>query len=102
MKNKYRNPWAKDLNTPKPEFYENDAPCIFEHRGVKVFQLHTHSFDYVLDGVCITQRCGARNPRRLIDSILDGKQSVSDQVKAIFPKLKSLDDEAKEERSAQP
>lgn len=92
MKNKYRNPWHKDLNLPKPEFYQNDAPKFFEHRGVQVFKLAPKSFDYVLKGVCITQRAGARDPQELIDAILDRRQPISDQVKAIFPELLSWDE----------
>lgn len=71
---------------------EQNTPKFFEHRGVQVFKLAPKSFDYVLKGVCITQRSGARDPQELIDAILDRRQPVSDQVKAIFPELLSLDE----------
>jgi len=83
MKNKYRNPWAKELNIEKPEFYENDAPKVFSYRGVDVLRLANGSFDYVFCGCCITQRAGCdRGPKAqaVIDEILDGNQPVSDGV----------------------
>jgi hypothetical protein len=92
MKNKYRNPWHKDLNVPKPEFYENNAPAICTHRGVKVYKRHESSFDYVWQDVCITQRSGASKPRELIDAILDRREPISDQVKKHFPQLATWED----------
>ncbi len=74
FKNKYKNPWAKDLSIQMPEFYENNAPIHLEYRGVIVYKLREKSFDFVLDGCCITQRAGAKK---------------TEQVKKIFPHLKS-------------
>jgi hypothetical protein len=80
--NIYRNPWAKTLNVPKPEFYKNDAPVVFEYRSVKVYRLFARGFDYVLAGCCITQRAGFKPDlaRGVIDHILSGKQPVDDEV----------------------
>lgn len=80
MKNKYRNPWFRSCNTPRPEFYENDAPKVFEYRGVVVFELWRGSFDYVLGDCCITQRAGMSKATEVIDEILDGETPVDNTV----------------------
>ncbi len=81
MTNKYRNLWFKSCNIPRPEFYQNDAPKVLEHRGVEVFKLWETSFDFVIGGACITQRAGASKAKAVIDEILDGKSCVSEEVK---------------------
>jgi hypothetical protein len=81
--NRYRNPWHKTLNMPKPEFYENSAPVVFEYRGVTVYKLFNHGFDFVFEGCCITQRAGCdrgAKARAAIDEILDGNQPVDSNV----------------------
>ena len=82
--NRYRNPWCKILNAPKPEFYENDARKVFEYRGVSVFKLNDDHFDYVLSGCCITQRAGFKpqNAPAVIDDLLDGQTPCCDEVAA--------------------
>jgi hypothetical protein len=81
-RNRYRNPWAKILNVPKPEFYENNARVIFTFRGVSVYKLGEQSFDYVFSGCCITQRAGFNeaNARKIISDILDGNDPVAQPV----------------------
>jgi hypothetical protein len=79
-KNRYRNPWHKSLNVPKPEFYENNAPQVLEHRGVKVFKLFEGAYDFVLGDCCITQRAGITEARREIDLILNGETFVDRNV----------------------
>ena len=39
---------------------DNSKKC-FEYRGVTVYKNFRRSFDYVYDGVCITQRMGCSN-----------------------------------------
>lgn len=80
--NRYRNPWFKSCNTPRPEFYENDAPKVFSYRGVDVYKLRNNSFDYVFSGCCITQRAGFKKESApaIIDEILDGNQPVDNEV----------------------
>ncbi len=85
--NRYKNPWHKTLNVPKPEYYENNAPQVGEHRGVVVYKLFTHGYDFVLGGVCITQRAGISEYKKAIDELLDGESFCSDEVAA---HLKSL------------
>ncbi len=81
MKNKYLNPWRTGLiRSSVPEYYENDAPKVFSHRGVDVFKLSDKSFDFVLAGCAITQRAGASDPAKVINQILDGETPVGDQV----------------------
>lgn len=80
--NRYRNLWAPELKVKKPDFYENNAPQIGEHRGVRVFKLFDHGYDFVLAGACITQRAGASELARTIDEVLDGEHPVADAVAA--------------------
>lgn len=82
MKNRYRNPWARTLNIPKPEFYENNGPQVFKHRGVEIFRVHDRQFDFVLSGCCIAQRAGftATEAAKVIDGLLDGETPVADVV----------------------
>ncbi len=84
MKNRYRNPWAKSLNVPKPDFYENDAPCVLEYKGFRVLKTVERGFDFVLNDCCVTQRAGMSNARRLINDLLDGKEPVADSVAEHF------------------
>jgi hypothetical protein len=78
--NIYRILWAPTANhSNAPTHYQNDAPAVLTHRGVTVYRLTT-SFDYVLDGACIAQRCG-KSPK-VIDDILDGRCPVADAVAA--------------------
>lgn len=76
MKNRYKNPWHKSCNTPRPEYYENDAKQVMEYRRVKVFALFAHGYDFVYEGCCITQRAGVTEAKREIDKILNGETSV--------------------------
>lgn len=78
--NRYRNPWFKSCNAPRAEFYENDAPQVLEHRGVKVFKLFNKGYDFVLGDCCITQRAGITEARREIDELLDGNTPVCNEV----------------------
>ena len=82
MKNKYRNPWRHATNVLGPEFYENDAPKVFEYRGVTVYAVHHMRWDYAFNGACITQRAGfsADTGREVIDGILNGQIYCSDGV----------------------
>ena len=67
MKNRYFNPWHK---RGQATHYENDACCICEYKGFRVFKLFDKAFDYVFDNCCITQRAGASNPEKVIDELL--------------------------------
>jgi len=80
--NTYRNPWQHGAKNGSPAIYTNNAPCILEHRGVRVFRLNERSFDFVLGDCAITQRAGASNAKTTIDGILDGLTHVSDTVAA--------------------
>jgi hypothetical protein len=82
MKNRYRNPWHATLNVKKPQFYENDAPCVAEYRGVRIYALWPNFFDFVLDSCCITQRAGITEHRKVIDEMLSGESCVCDEVAA--------------------
>lgn len=80
MKNRYKNPWFKSCNTPRSEYYENNAPQVLEHRGVKVFKLFDKAFDFVLGDCCITQRAGITNAKHEIDELLNGNTPTDDGV----------------------
>ncbi len=78
--NRYRNPWFKSCNTPRPEFYENTAKQVLIYRGVRVYKLFERGYDFVLGDCCITQRAGVTEAKREIDKILDGQTPVSQPV----------------------
>jgi len=73
MNNRYRNPWFRSCNTPRSEFYENDAPCVAEYRGVKIYKLWNQAYDFVLGDCAITQRSGITEHKREIHHLLDGE-----------------------------
>lgn len=81
--NKYRNPWHKSLNIPKPEFYENEFKLVHEYRGVKIYKGWDKCFDYVILDCCITQRAGFSKETciQVIDDILEGLSPVCEEVK---------------------
>jgi len=80
--NRYKNLWRDDTQIKSPEYYENDARKIGEHRGVSVLKLYNESFDFVLAGACIAQRAGASEWTLTIDNLLDGVDCCSDKVAA--------------------
>ena len=67
MKHKYYNPWHK---IGEPTHYENNAKCVCEYRDFRVYKVHDKHFDYVYDNCCITQRAGASDPKRVINTLL--------------------------------
>lgn len=87
MKNRYQNLWANLLNVKKPDFYENNAREIGSHRGVVVYKLFDHGYDFVIGDACITQRAGCTEMVQVIDDILDGRSPVSDVVAMHLRKL---------------
>ncbi len=78
--NRYRNPWHKETTQTTPEFYQNEARQVLEHRGVKVFKLFDRGYDFVLSDCCITQRAGVTEAKREIDALLDGRTPTCDTV----------------------
>lgn len=101
MTNKYKNLWHKDLNrSGVPEYYENNAKKIGEHREVEIFDVRNGGYDFVFKGACVTQRAGATDFKKTIDDIFDGKRSVATVVKthivANGKTAKSYDDEEEE------
>ena len=70
------NPFHRPTSAYSPKTFTYAGPCLLEHRGVQVFKNAQHaSWDYVFQGVTITQRAGftAASAREVIDNILDGK-----------------------------
>lgn len=80
MTNRYRNPWHKSCNTPRPEFYENSAKQVLIHRGVRVYKLFERGYDFVLGDCAITQRAGITEAKREIDALLDGQTPTTETV----------------------
>ncbi len=71
--NRYKNPWSKSCNTPRPKYYENNAPKVATYRDVEIYKLFDKAFDFVLSGVCIAQRAGITEHEREIDALLEGR-----------------------------
>jgi hypothetical protein len=60
MKTKYKNPWHKadQLDTYGPKFYETEARAIKAGPYLVYQRLKGVCWDWVKDGVCLTQRAG--------------------------------------------
>lgn len=101
MKNKYRNPWCNETLIKRPPFYENDAPEVYAYRGVVVFKVSEHHYDYVFHDCCISQRAGLPKndleKNEIIDAYLDGKilvtKEIVDHINAHGGNAKSYDEE---------
>lgn len=74
MKNRYLNLWREETIVLRPEYYENDSPCLGEHRGVKAFRPLAGGIQFVLAGVCITHlnQQGKVPDWAPVDDLLDG------------------------------
>jgi hypothetical protein len=81
--NKYKNPWHRPEDRSwGPEYYENEAPVVCSHRGFIVYEVDVQrsyyygrpedtvkQYDYVFEGVCITQRPPTGSPEEVIDIV---------------------------------
>ena len=84
---KYINPWYKG-DVPHLKYYSTEVVPT-EYRGFKVFQRIKGSFDYVLDGICLAQRCGF--DKELIDTFYDDKEDWrSERMYEIFNNHKQM------------
>jgi len=74
MKTRYKNPWHDKKAYGResgPEFFETDAKPK-SYRGFLVYnRIPGHVWDFVKDGVCVTQRAGITHMEREIDKILE-------------------------------
>ncbi len=72
------NPWhdAARISNSKPVL-SYEGRCLLSHRGVEVYKNPAGSWDYVYEGMAITQRAGI-NKGRACD-IIDGILSMSDE-----------------------
>lgn len=76
----YKNPWYEPGGKYGPPVYTHDKRPMIDYRGVRIFKVWERRYDFVMNGVCITQRAGASKPRELIDDILDGKDPYSERA----------------------
>ena len=100
--NRYKNPWWKSCNTPRPEYYVNDAPVVHSYRGVEVFKLIDGTFQYVTAGWCITHRGSGKGKFNAdaanvaIDRILDGHapctQNLAEYLRSLGHAAKSYEE----------
>ncbi len=67
------NPWhdAARISNSKPVL-SYEGRCLLSHRGVEVYKNPAGSWDYVYEGMAITQRAGfsQERARLLIDELL--------------------------------
>jgi hypothetical protein len=73
MSSTYRNPWYKTNGSQGPSMYTTDAPPAQVGKYQRFYRIQSSNpsarcYDYVLDGACVTQRCGAG----LTEAELDG------------------------------
>jgi hypothetical protein len=72
---RYLNPWAKKLGTAA--YFERKGAPLLSYRGFDIYEWSEFGypgFDYVYDGVCITQRAGVSKYKQVIDELLDSKE----------------------------
>lgn len=80
----YVNPWYYENPGMQPTFHTDKTPI--EYRGVLGYQRIPGAWDYVLDGICITQRCGWST--QWIDDVLDGRSVDVQRVCYLINKYK--------------
>ena len=76
--NRYFNPFApKDTHS----YIENNAKCVLEYRGFKVFYTPDHwgndAYDFVIQSICVTQRDGITRAKEIIDLFFSKKLEKS-------------------------
>lgn len=78
--NTYRNPWYRPNGGGDPEIYRTDAKPV--HLGkyqrfhrIKGSNKSGHCYDYVLNGVCVTQRCG-----QVDEAFLDADERTQETI----------------------
>lgn len=84
--NTYRNPWY----TPRgndPEIYRTDAKPVRVGKYLRYYRIQSSNpsarcYDYVLNGVVVTQRCGGGLTEAALDAYLD--ESGSPKVLALL------------------
>jgi hypothetical protein len=72
------NPWHHNERGECDETFSYDGKCLLDYRGVSVYKNVAGSWDYIFDGMTITQRAGF-SPEvapLIINFILDGKEDV--------------------------
>jgi hypothetical protein len=72
------NPWHHNERGECDETFSYDGKKLFEYRGVTVYKNVAGSWDYVFQGMTITQRAGFHGQMgaMFIDAILDGTVPV--------------------------
>lgn len=71
------NPFRSALTPHQAKTFTYTGPALYAHRGVSVYRNNDGSWDYVFEGVTITQRGNPKteeNAVRLIDAMLDGQE----------------------------
>lgn len=79
----YRNPWFRPDRSihGDPEFYRTDATPVQVgkyqrfHR-IKGSNKSGHCYDYVLDGVVVTQRCGGGLTEAELDAYIANREAA--------------------------
>lgn len=69
----YRNPWFNPASGHDPEFYTTDAKPARVGKYLRYHRIKSSSpggncYDFVLDGVCVTQRAGPGMTEAEIDA----------------------------------
>ena len=72
----YRNPWYSPSHGHDPEFYTTDAKPVqvgkyLRYHRIKASSSGGNCYDFVLDGVCVTQRAGPGMTEAQIDKALE-------------------------------
>ncbi len=82
---RYLNPWHESRSFRRtPQYFEHDGAQVGAvYRGVTIYRRPEGYYDFVFDGMCVTQRAGITEAIAVIDGILDGNDAyVCDTVAA--------------------
>lgn len=77
--NTYRNPWHKPDVSGDPAVYSTDATPVQLGKYIRYYRIQSsrpsaRCYDYVLSGVCITQRCGGGLTEADLDAIVEAQR----------------------------
>lgn len=83
----YRNPWFNGSIGHDPEFYTTDAKPVQVGRFLRYHRIKGSSrggdcYDFVLDGVCVTQRAGPASAE-----IVESSERVQELIASLFPSV---------------
>lgn len=78
----YKNPWHDGTPNYGPAMFRHQHKPLHTYNGVEVYRIHESHFDYVKEGVCLTQRAGATKYKEVIDNLLKGSDFEAERAQS--------------------